>query len=84
MRTAAFFDLDRTLLTVNSGKLWVDHERREGRITGLQVLDAAVTLLAYRLGAVDFEAATRRALRIYRGELEDTLAGWTRAWFWRV
>ncbi len=81
MRTAAFFDLDRTLLTVNSGALWVQRERRLKRITLRQVAEATMMLIAYRLSLVDIEASMRKALAVYRGEREETLARWTREWF---
>lgn len=81
MRIAAFFDLDRTLLTANSGSLWVKRERRLRRISAKQVAEATVMFLAYRLGIVDIEASMRKALAIYRGEREEVLARWTREWY---
>jgi HAD superfamily hydrolase (TIGR01490 family) len=81
MRPAAFFDLDRTLITVNSGDLWVKRERRLGRITLRQVAEATVLFIAYRLSVVDIEAAMRKALAVYRGEREERLARWTREWY---
>lgn len=81
MRTAAFFDLDRTLISVNSGTLWVKRERRLGRISLRQLADATVMLLAYRLSLVDIDTSMRKALTLYRGEREETLAAWTREWF---
>ena len=81
MKPAAFFDLDRTLISVNSGDLWVKRERRLGRLTSRQVIEATALFLAYRLSIVDIEAAMRKALAVYRGEREETLARWTREWY---
>jgi HAD superfamily hydrolase (TIGR01490 family) len=81
MRPAAFFDLDRTLLTANSGSLWVSRERRLGRLTIRQVAEATLMLIAYRLSVVDIEASMRKALAVYRGVAEATLAEWTREWY---
>ncbi len=81
MVPAAFFDLDRTLLTVNSGTLWVQRERRLRRISLRQALEAAALLVAYRLSIVDMEAAMRKALSVYRGVSEATLEAWTREWY---
>lgn len=80
-RVAAFFDLDKTLLSVNSGKLWIHRERRLGRITRAQVVDAAFKILAYRLGIIDMDAAMRKALAVYRGIPEHTVEQWTREWY---
>jgi len=81
VKPAAFFDLDRTLISVNSGDLWVKRERRLGRLTSRQVIEATALFLAYRLSIVDIEAAMRKALAVYRGEREETLARWTREWY---
>jgi HAD superfamily hydrolase (TIGR01490 family) len=81
MKTAAFFDLDGTLLGVNSGALWIERERRLGRISWRQVVEATVMLLAYRLSVVDMDAAMRKALAVYQGEREENLNEWTRHWY---
>jgi len=79
--TVAFFDLDLTLLTVNSGKLWIQRERRQGRLDILQMLQAGMMLMAYRLGVIDMEAAMRKALVLYRGMPEKQLDQETSQWF---
>ena len=56
----AFFDLDRTLLAVNSASLWVRRELSEGNISRWDALRAASWLIRYKLGF---------------GRLEDVLAG---------
>jgi HAD superfamily hydrolase (TIGR01490 family) len=81
MRPAAFFDLDRTVITVNSGDLWMKRERRLGRLSLRHVAEGTALFLAYRLSVVDIEAAMRKALAIYRGEREADLRRWTREWY---
>jgi len=81
MKKAAFFDLDRTLLLVNSGALWMKRERRAGRITFKQVTEATLMLVEYRLSIIDIEASVRKALAVYKGEQEKNLDLWTREWF---
>lgn len=80
-RAAAFFDLDGTLLSVNSGALWIQRERRLGRLSLLQYLEAIAYLIAYRLDAIDMSWAMRRALLTIRGEREETVREWTRTWY---
>jgi putative phosphoserine phosphatase/1-acylglycerol-3-phosphate O-acyltransferase len=77
----AFFDLDHTLLTANSGRLWMDRDRREGRIGPLQVLAGLVFLTLYRFGVVDIEMAMNAALTTIKGEREEVVRDWTRRWF---
>lgn len=74
-RIAAFFDLDRTLLSVNSGSLYVKAEYRAGRISARQLMESFFWLGLYHLSLLDVERAYRKALNFYRGansrELEE-------------
>lgn len=83
MGTAAFFDLDRTLIDVNSGLLWAQHERRSGHISRGQMAQAVLWTALYHLAAIDMETAVSRALDHYRGVDAGELDGRTRAWFER-
>lgn len=80
-RPAAFFDLDGTLITENSARLWMQRERRLGRISLRQVLEGTVYLIAYRFHALDMDRVTVKALETIRGESEENLAQWIRTWF---
>jgi HAD superfamily hydrolase (TIGR01490 family) len=82
MATAAFFDLDGTLLTVNSARLWLARERRLRHVTGWQVARAALCIGGYRLGVLDMEATLRAALGTIRGLVEEDIRAATREW-WR-
>ncbi|HTT70797.1 MAG TPA: HAD-IB family hydrolase [Anaeromyxobacteraceae bacterium] len=82
MVRAAFFDLDGTLLTVNSARLWLLRERRLGRLRLGQVVHATFMLAQYRLGLLDMESALRASLVTLRGQSEEYLRRETRA-FWR-
>lgn len=80
-RPAAFFDLDSTLLAVNSGKLWVHRERRAGRLPPRLMLRAFVYLVLYHFGAVNMDRVMRDALATIVGLEEEELRRWTREWF---
>ncbi len=80
-RVAAFFDLDLTLLGVNSARLWVQHERETGRLGWHQVVEAAVWFAGYRLGLLNAEVGIVRAASLLKGRPEVELAEDTRAWF---
>lgn len=81
MRTAAFFDLDGTLLLANSGSLWMHRERRMGRLTTKQTIQGFLYISLYKFGFVDMEKVMDEALKTIKGEEEITLRRWTRAWF---
>lgn len=80
-RPAAFFDLDRTLITVNSGKLWFDAERRDGRLTTWMALRAGFFLLGYKLGWVNMQKAMQAALTTIKGLDEAPIRQRTEAWY---
>jgi HAD superfamily hydrolase (TIGR01490 family) len=82
MRGAAFFDLDGTLLTVNSANLWIRRERRLGHISNWQLARAALLLGGYRLGVLDMNSALRAALATLRGVSEESIRQQTHEW-WR-
>lgn len=80
-RTAAFFDLDGTLLSANSGALWMKHERRIGRLDLWQVVQGTFYLFAYRFHALDMEHVMVKALETVKGEREQVVRRRTHDWF---
>ena len=78
---AAFFDLDKTLITVNSARLWMMREYRGGRVGKMDIAAGGLFLLAYHLGIVDMARATRKALSTVIGVSEDVMRSETEAWF---
>jgi len=63
----AFFDLDRTVLAMNSAALWLRLEVAAGHVSRLQALRAAVWLAGYSAGLVSVEGAVRRAILTLAG-----------------
>ncbi len=58
----AFFDLDRTLLAVNSAKLWLRRELKEGNIQRLDAMKGAAWVALYHFGYGDIEQVIDRAV----------------------
>jgi HAD superfamily hydrolase (TIGR01490 family) len=83
MRPAAFFDLDRTLIDINSGMLWARHERHEGNISKRQLALAGFWTLMYHLSLIDMEAVFSSAVAFYSGQPSHELDRRTREWFMR-
>ncbi len=81
--TAAFFDVDHTLLAVNSGSRWLRHRWRTGKLRPLRAVQALGWLLRYRLALLDLEAMTKRAAGDYRGDSAAALDAEVREWFAR-
>lgn len=78
----AFFDLDRTVLAVNSATLWLRRELRLGHITRKSALRGAFWVGLYQLGFAAIEDALGQAVRTLAGVEESTLKERTLA-FWR-
>ena len=78
---AAFFDLDRTLLGVNSARLWFRRERAAGRIRRRQMVEAGVWLGLYRSGLLGARKALTRAVRTLEGKSEAELVAQTRRFY---
>ncbi len=79
--SAAFFDLDDTLIDGISGVLYARFERREGRITALQMAQTLLWGALYHVSLIDIERAFEKALAYYRGLPEQVLRARTRRWF---
>lgn len=78
---AALFDLDRTLLSVNSGTLWIRAEYRAGRLPVGAALRAMWWIARYSIGRADMTYAFEAAGSSVQGLSEELLAERTRAWF---
>jgi HAD superfamily hydrolase (TIGR01490 family) len=79
----AFFDVDKTVLSVNSAWLWVRRERRLGNLDRWQGVRAALWGVAYGLGAArSMERAIHAGVETLRGQRERDLHDRTIV-FWR-
>lgn len=82
-RPAAFFDMDRTLLAVNSGSLWIKSEVRGGHLSRWDALRGLFHIARYHLGVAAIEAVLLDAVRMLGGSLESELAARTLAFYER-
>ncbi|WP_141733500.1 HAD family hydrolase [Oligoflexus tunisiensis] len=80
-KIAAFFDLDRTLISVNSAILYARFERKHGRISTRQVLSTMGHSLLYHLNIGSMEKAYAKAMRHFTGVLEHDLVRWSKDFF---
>lgn len=83
MNRAAFFDLDGTLLTVNSGSLWIKSEQKLGNVSRLVIAEFLIYHLAYKFGLINMEYVMNRLLRTIKGQKEDLIQKRTEEWFHR-
>lgn len=81
--TVAFFDIDKTILSVNSAKRWIRFELDRGSISKRQALRGVFWAGLYGLGLADVENFLHEAIAQLKGREEDALREETRAFFER-
>lgn len=81
LRVAAFFDIDGTLVSVNTAPLYARYMRRHGRARRRDLLRTAYYLLQYRLNMLDIERAFERASELIRGQDEAEIKAFCEQWY---
>jgi HAD superfamily hydrolase (TIGR01490 family) len=81
MPSAAFFDMDRTVLTVNTGTLWFRFLRRRGEISRFQMLRAVGWAMQFKLAILDLETLSRKLVATMAGQPEEEMIAKSRAWY---
>jgi phosphoserine phosphatase len=77
----AFFDLDKTILSINSGTLWVRREFVLGKMSGRDALRAASWLTQYTLGLTSAMSMVEEAVATQKGTSAQVLRDRTRGFF---
>ena len=78
-RRIAFFDVDKTVLDINSGYAWLKSEWQAGRMAFSELFKAGSALIRYSLGSTDIEGAMTAAIKNQCGESADVLRARTRS-----
>jgi HAD superfamily hydrolase (TIGR01490 family) len=73
MTPAAFFDMDRTLVRVNSGTEWIRYLRRRREISTGRMLQALAWIAQYKLSILDMESVTARVTAEMAGDSEQEM-----------
>ncbi len=83
MTAAAFFDIDHTVLEINSGSRWIGHMYKTKQMSLVGIGRALVWLAQYRFGLLDYEAMATRVLETYQGKAVEPIAREVEEWFAR-
>ena len=81
MKTICFFDMDKTLISGNSGISFMRYSLRRGKTTRWKVLKSMVDYLRYRYDLLNMEVAYSDSLRPLVGIREETLVQFCHEWF---
>ncbi len=80
-RVAAFFDLDKTLISENSGTLFLKHSYGRGETSAWDVLGGLGLYLRYKIGLLDIERWTEQGAEQFSGKSVEELERESIEWF---
>ncbi len=78
---AALFDMDRTLIRVDTSKLYTQFRRDRGEASLRDVMQVAWWAMQYTAGVIDAPRVAAQALSRFRGKAESWLVEQTEGWF---
>ncbi|MFT3921509.1 MAG: HAD family hydrolase [Myxococcales bacterium] len=84
VKRAALFDVDKTLVSVNTARLYARWRMRRQEVGVFDYLRLSKTLFEYKLGTLDPESAAREAFASIAGQCEATLRNECREWYGRA
>src|SRR5579871_3940810 len=79
-RIGAFFDVDRTLVACNTGRLFLRDLRRRGEISFLRAVRALGWMAKYHLSLIDLQWVAARVASQMEGWVERDFADRCRRW----
>jgi HAD superfamily hydrolase (TIGR01490 family) len=77
----AFFDMDRTVLRIDTGMSWMRFLRRRGEISRADMARAAGWSLLYKAALLDLRALAERLCADLAGDLERDMREKARTWY---
>jgi HAD superfamily hydrolase (TIGR01490 family) len=78
---AAFFDLDKTVLRIDSGTSYMQFQRMRGDISALEMARVLWWGVQYRLALLDVETMAERVAMDYAGDPEAEMIARCRVWY---
>jgi HAD superfamily hydrolase (TIGR01490 family) len=72
-RVGAFFDMDKTLISENSGSLYMKYRYERGEVDSWDLAKGLFAYLRYKAGMLDIRAFTREAMTEFAGQSERRL-----------
>lgn len=80
-RRAAFFDMDNTLLRVETGMSWVRFLHQRGELPPVMVAKAIYWQALYKLAILDMDAVFTRLVETLRGSAEAEMIAKCEIWY---
>jgi HAD superfamily hydrolase (TIGR01490 family) len=83
MRSAAFFDMDKTVLRIDTGMSWMKFEYRRGSARKRDLAKAVYWSLLYKAAVLDLESLATRLTAGLAGQDEGQMAAACAEWYAR-
>ncbi|ACY18509.1 HAD family hydrolase [Haliangium ochraceum] len=80
LRRAAFFDLDRTVLRIDTGTSWMRYLYERGELSMFELARVLYWGLLYRAAVLDMEAVAQRLAADFAGNREAEVIAKSRLW----
>jgi HAD superfamily hydrolase (TIGR01490 family) len=80
---AAFFDMDKTLLQIDSGMSWSKFLYRRGELQKRMMVKALYWSTLYKLALLDMEDVFSHLAQTLQGESESELIAKCQTWYWQ-
>jgi HAD superfamily hydrolase (TIGR01490 family) len=81
MTAAAFFDMDNTVLRIDTGMSWMRFLRRRGELSALGMGRAIWWSVLYKAAVLDLETLAERLVADLEGDLEHDMIQKCRVWY---
>jgi len=78
---AAFFDMDKTILSENSGNLYIKYMRQTGRVSRWMALRGIIWYLQYHLKFFNIEKIAKKTFASVEGDREPDMIKLCNRWF---
>jgi putative phosphoserine phosphatase/1-acylglycerol-3-phosphate O-acyltransferase len=72
-RVGAFFDMDKTIISENSGSIYMKYRYERGEIDGWDLVKGIGAYLQYKLGVLDILTWTKAMMAEFKGRSEESL-----------
>ncbi len=78
---AAFFDVDKTIISQNSGTLFLKYLYEQGRATRMDIVKGLASYMQYKLNLLDIERFSKRTVVQFKGQSEAEMIAFSREWY---
>ena len=78
---AAFFDVDKTIISQNSGTLFLKYLYEQGRATKMDIVKGLASYMQYKVNLLDIEAFSKQTVKQLKGQSEAEMIAFSSEWY---